>query len=142
MVMDNKHVSRRSLIKTGLFALGAAATGPITIARGEEAQQPSSPASAAKRILRFAHPTDIHVQPERRGAEGMAAAFRHMMSMPDPPTMIITGGDLPMDTASTPYDRSKIEWDLFRKVLADSVPSSMPIYHTIGNHDVFGRDKE
>ncbi len=72
----------------------------------------------------------------------MAAAFTHMMALKDPPEMIITGGDLPMDTASTPEPKSRIEWTLFNKVLADTVPKSIPIHHTIGNHDVFGRDKK
>jgi len=94
-----------------------------------------------RRVLRFAHPTDIHVQPELHGGEGMRACFGHMMGLKDPPSLIITGGDLPMDTASTPAARSKDEWELFLKVLKDSIPARMPIYHTLGNHDVFGRDK-
>lgn len=82
------------------------------------------------------------MQPELRAAEGMAACFKHMFSLADAPSLVITGGDLPMDTGSTPEDRSKVEWDLFKRVLADSVPSSVPVHHTIGNHDVFGRNKE
>jgi hypothetical protein len=112
-----------------------------TDARGAEPVEPAAPISA-RRALRFAHPTDIHVQPELHGGEGMAAAFRHMMSLKDPPQMILTGGDLPMDIAATEQPRSAMLWKLFKKVLANEVPSSLPIHHAIGNHDIWGRDKD
>jgi 3',5'-cyclic AMP phosphodiesterase CpdA len=63
------------------------------------------------------------------------------MSLADPPTLIITGGDLPMDTASTPFDKSKEQWSLYNRVLRDEVPSNVKIHHTLGNHDIFGRRK-
>jgi 3',5'-cyclic AMP phosphodiesterase CpdA len=129
-------ISRRAALAAGLAA-GAAATLPR-----RAAALPPAAANAPSRVLRFSHPTDIHIQPELGGGEGTAACFRHMLALPDPPAMVITGGDLPMDTASTPEARSKVEWDLFNKVLADTLPASMPVYHTIGNHDVFGRDKK
>jgi 3',5'-cyclic AMP phosphodiesterase CpdA len=108
---------------------------------GAEAAEIVAP-TGVPRVLRFAHPTDIHVQPELGGGEGMALAFRHMMSLKDPPEMILTGGDLPMDIASTEQPRSAMLWKLFKKVLADEVPSSMPIHHAIGNHDIWGRERE
>lgn len=129
---DTPGFSRRGIIGLGLGLAASAAARPLAAA----------PSIGAKRVLRFAHPTDIHVQPERKGAEGMAACFKHMMALDDKPALIITGGDLPMDTASTPEDRSRLEWNLFTKVLRDEVPSAVPIHHTLGNHDIFGRDKK
>jgi Icc protein len=126
-------ISRRRALAAGLAVAGA----PL-LARAGRTDDPSAP----RRVLRFAHPTDIHVQPELRGGEGMAACFRHMMGLKDPPSLIITGGDLPMDSASTPEARARTEWDLFKKVLADTVPRTMPMQHVIGNHDIFGRDKD
>lgn len=113
------------------LTLGAAAVPAATVPAPDR----------AKRSLRFAHPTDIHVQPELRGGEGMAACFRHMMSLAEPPELIICGGDLPMDTGSTPEEQSRIDWDLFKSTLARTVPASVPIKYALGNHDVFGRDK-
>jgi hypothetical protein len=137
-------LSRRDLLAAGI---AAAAAGPALARAQTVAARPNEPATTAspaapKRLLRLAHPTDIHVQPELRAAEGMAACFRHMMSLADPPSLIITGGDLPMDTGSTPEARSKVEWDLYKRVLADTLPARFPIYHTIGNHDIFGRNKK
>lgn len=72
----------------------------------------------------------------------MVAAFRHMMALDTKPDLIITGGDLAMDIAENPYERSKLEWDLFTSVLRDEVSPAIPIHHTIGNHDIFGRSKK
>ena len=140
--MSNQ-ISRRNVLKSSAVAIAAAVSGGglINLARGEETALPSAPARA-DRVLRFAHPTDIHVQPELDGDKGMAKAFQHMMSLKDPPTMILTGGDLPMDTASSDQARSAQLWRLFKKVLADNVPASIPIHHTIGNHDIWGRFKD
>lgn len=71
----------------------------------------------------------------------MAAALNHMMSLSDPPALVISGGDLPMDSADTPYERSKVCWDMFLKIWNQCVPTRVPSYHTIGNHDIFGRNK-
>jgi 3',5'-cyclic AMP phosphodiesterase CpdA len=138
-----EQISRRSVLKSSAVALAAAVSGGslVNLAHGAEATAPPAP-TGASRVLRFAHPTDIHVQPELSGDKGMAAAFRHMMSLKDPPKMIITGGDLPMDTASSDQHRSATLWKLFNQILADSVPASVPIHHTIGNHDIWGRFKD
>jgi Icc protein len=98
--------SRRSVLKTSAVTLAAAAGGSLVnpFARGQ--QTPDLFAVGPKRVLRFAHPTDIHVQPELHGDRGMAAAFKHMFALKDPPEMILTGGDLPMDTASSDQARS------------------------------------
>ena len=124
--------SRRGVLAGGVgLALGAALP-----------TRAASPARPGRRALRLAHPADIHVQPERNGGEAMIAAFRHMMALETRPDLIITGGDLAMDISENPFERSKLEWDLFTRVLKDEVPASVPIHHTIGNHDIFGRNKK
>ncbi|MFO0859560.1 MAG: metallophosphoesterase [Phycisphaerales bacterium] len=130
--MHQQQLSRRRALALAGLALGSAA---IPAARA------ASPTPPSRRVLRFAHPTDIHVQPELRAGDGMAACFRHMMSLAEPPELIICGGDLPMDTASTPEDRARDEWELFKSTLAKTVPPSVPIKYALGNHDNFGRDK-
>jgi Icc protein len=136
-------ISRRNILKTSAVALAATVAGGSLIDISLGSPTPlSTPPTSAKRALRFAHPTDIHVQPELGGDKGMALAFQHMMSLNDPPAMILTGGDLPMDTASSDQSRSAMLWKLFHKVMADNVPASMPVHHTIGNHDIWGRNKD
>src|ERR1700722_9605304 len=136
-------LSRREMLRRSAVSVAAVVAGGLlcsTEAKGAELEVGA--ASSSQRVLRFAHPTDIHVQPELGGGAGMAAAFRHMMGLKDPPQMILTGGDLPMDIASTEQPRSAMLWKLFKKVLADEIPASMSIHHAIGNHDIWGRDRD
>ncbi len=136
----NPPISRRSLIKTYTTAMAAAAmSSPLAFGQSPPA---TPPGNGAKRVLRFAHPTDIHVQPELHGDQGMTAAFKHMFDLKDPPQMILTGGDLPFDTASSDQARSASLWKMFDQIIADTVPESIPIHHTIGNHDIWGRDQQ
>lgn len=96
----------------------------------------AAPPRVAKRSLRLAHFTDIHVQPELRAGEGMRAALAHVEAQSDRPDLIVTGGDLIMDAFGAGFDRTKTQWDLFSRVLADG--TDLPVEHVIGNHDVWG----
>jgi 3',5'-cyclic-AMP phosphodiesterase len=96
--------------------------------------------TSRKRVLRVAHLTDIHVQPERRAAEGMAACLRHVQSSSDKPGLILSGGDHVMDAARQKRDRTRIQWDLWTNVLR--AENSIPVRSCIGNHDIWGWDKE
>jgi 3',5'-cyclic AMP phosphodiesterase CpdA len=89
-----------------------------------------------KRSLRIAHLTDIHVQPERGAEKGMEAALEHAQGQSDKPDLIFTGGDLIMDAFGADEARTKVQWDIFTRVLKSTV--EVPIEHTIGNHDVWG----
>lgn len=126
------HVSRRSLLASGLGLAAGYGT-----ALGAGMIQPGK-----QRALRLVHASDIHVQPERKGGEAMTAALRHMMALDAKPDLIITGGDLAMDISENTYERSKLEWDLFTRTFRDEIPGSIPVHHTIGNHDIFGRNKK
>lgn len=133
-----QHTSRREFLAGTMTAAALAAVTPGAYAQPAAPHTPKSP----RKALRMAHLTDTHVKPELGGAEGMAACLRHMFSLPEPPQLIITGGDLPMDTGSATEARSKLEWDLFKRVLADNLPKNFPIYHALGNHDIFGRNRK
>jgi 3',5'-cyclic-AMP phosphodiesterase len=110
--------TRRELLAGGL-ALGAAALTPV---RRE-----------ADRVLRVAHLTDIHVQPEKRGGEGMAACLQHIAKLDDRPDLILTGGDQVMDVWGADRARAQTQWDLYQKVWADN--TDLPVRHCLGNHD-------
>ncbi len=91
-------------------------------------------------MLRVAHVTDIHVQPERRAAEGMAACLAHIQALDDPPGLILTGGDHVMDAAAQGRDRTRLQWDLWSRILA--AENAIPVRSCIGNHDIWGWDHE
>lgn len=83
--------------------------------------------------FRFVFMTDIHVQPELRADEGFRAAIAKVNELK--PDFVITGGDLIMDALGQTEARSTELYDLFDEI---SKEFKMPVYHTIGNHEVFG----
>jgi len=86
--------------------------------------------------LRFAFLTDIHVK-EGIGAEaGMAGALHHAQSQKPKVDFIINGGDSIMDSLEADKQTTKMQWDLFHSLLKKE--NSLPVYHCIGNHDVWG----
>lgn len=138
---DETLLSRRSALKLSAFTLGAVAAGSA-MSRVARASHPAAPAplpSARTRLYRFAHLTDAHIQPEKGAIEGVAACIRHVQSQKDKPQLIVTGGDLIMDGFEHPQDRTKHLWEIWTKVLKDEC--SLPIAHTLGNHDIWGWNK-
>jgi Icc protein len=89
-----------------------------------------------KKPLRFAHITDIHVKPGVIPETGMAKALHHVQQLKPGVQFIINGGDSIMDALEADKSQTTIQWDLFHKILNNE--NSLPIYHCIGNHDVWG----
>jgi 3',5'-cyclic AMP phosphodiesterase CpdA len=125
-------LTRRSLVKAGL----AGVTALPALVRAE-------PGPSARRPLRIAHLTDIHVQPELESAKGLAACFAHVQSLPErgeaAVDLIVTGGDTIMDCMEAGRDRTQTQWDLWKKVKADAC--GLEVKSVVGNHDVWGWTK-
>lgn len=51
------------------------------------------------------------------------------------PDFVITGGDLIMDALGVSYERADSLYNLYEEVSKDF---TMPVYNTLGNHEVFG----
>ena len=83
--------------------------------------------------FRFVFMTDIHVMPERRGAQGFEAAIEKVNELA--PDFVITGGDLIYDALGVSYERADSLYGLFGDLCENF---GMPVHHTIGNHEVFG----
>jgi 3',5'-cyclic AMP phosphodiesterase CpdA len=116
---------RRSFLQN-VTVLASAAALPIEL----------SAAPARKRSVRFAHITDIHVQPGQIPEKGMADALNHIQRLKHKPEFIINGGDSIMDGLAADKQKTQIQFDLFKSILTKE--NSLPIYHCIGNHDVWG----
>jgi 3',5'-cyclic AMP phosphodiesterase CpdA len=134
---------RRSIIKLGLAA-GASLAGlsACTSSARQTADAVPGGTSARRsrsRVARIAHFTDTHIQPELAAGRGVAQALHHAQSMNDPPSLIVTGGDLVMDAYDQPAERTKEVFDLFGAVLR--ADCSIPVRHTLGNHDIWGWNK-
>jgi Icc protein len=89
-----------------------------------------------KKPIRFAHLSDIHVKPGAIPEAGMAKALQHVQSLDKKVDFIINGGDAIMDALNADKQKTQIQWDLFRSILKKE--NNLPVYHTIGNHDVWG----
>jgi 3',5'-cyclic-AMP phosphodiesterase len=118
-------MQRRSFLQTAGAIAGAFAL-PI----------PSEAATTAKKSIRFAHITDIHVKPGEIPERGMAKALQHVQSQKPKPQFIINGGDSIMDALGADKQKTQQQFTLFKTILAKE--NSLPIYHTIGNHDIWG----
>lgn len=119
-------MKRRTFLQlAGLPALAAAVPA---LARTEE--------SKARRLLRVAHLTDIHVQPGLHAPEGMTAALRHAQGLADPPDFILFGGDCIGDALENPRDSVLKQWDVWSHVLATEL--RLPARQCLGNHDIYG----
>lgn len=66
----------------------------------------------------------------------MAKALQHVQQLPRGVDFIINGGDSIMDSLEADKQTTQRQWDLFRSILKKE--NSLPIYHCIGNHDVWG----
>lgn len=137
-------MQRRNVLKAiGLGVLagaGAARAGVSEFSIGASAARGARPAFGARtRVLRIAHMSDFHIQPERKAAEGVAAALDHMAANPDRPDLVITGGDHVMDSFASDEARTRLQWDLFTSAFKDHCPT--PVKHCLGNHDIWGWNK-
>jgi Icc protein len=83
--------------------------------------------------FRFIFMTDIHVQPEQQAAQGFQTAIQRANELR--PDFVLTGGDLIMDALEQSYERSTELYDLYLRLIRNF---NMPVYNTIGNHEVFG----
>lgn len=86
--------------------------------------------------IRFAYLTDMHIKPGQVPEAGVAKALHHAQSLKPKVDFIINGGDAIMDSLEADKPKTQTQWDLFHSVLKKE--NSLPIYHCIGNHDVWG----
>ena len=132
--MTNAQPSRRTVLAGGLAAGVALPLAPFT----REARGATSAASP-RRVLRLAHLTDTHVQPERAGAEGFAACLRHVQGLSESPDLIVFGGDNVMNVDSdSGRERAPLLLNTWNSVVRNEL--STPARCVIGNHDILAMD--
>ncbi|MCH2133397.1 MAG: metallophosphoesterase [Phycisphaerales bacterium] len=131
MMHEHERTTRRSIMATGTAGLALGLIGTSTA-------QDTTPAPR-KRVLRLAHLTDTHVQPERDAGRGFATCLKQVQADPDPPSMILFGGDNVMNVDSEDgRERAGVQLATWNDVLKQEC--SLPYRTVIGNHDVLGLD--
>ena len=81
----------------------------------------------------FVFMTDIHLQPEKNAVAGFNQAIDSVNKIN--PDFVITGGDLVMDVLGQSFKRADSLYKLYDKSLENF---KMPVYNTLGNHEIFG----
>jgi len=87
--------------------------------------------------FQFVFMTDIHIQPELNAAKGFKQAIDSVNKIN--PDFVITGGDLIMDALAVPFSRADSLYNLYNETCKNF---KMPVYNTMGNHELFGIYKE
>jgi Icc protein len=121
-------ISRRQLLKNaGLLGIFGAGFKLNTFAETN---------TERKRVLRFAHLTDVHIEPELNAPAGLAKCLRHLQGQKDQPSFIMSGGDLIFDALHQPKERVEMQWDIWQQAFKND--NSLPVEYCIGNHDCWG----
>lgn len=81
----------------------------------------------------FVFITDMHVMPERNATKGFLQAIDTINKLS--PDFVLTGGDNIMDALAQTYERSDSLYDIYDEIVKSF---KMPVYTTMGNHEVFG----
>ena len=83
--------------------------------------------------FRFAFFTDIHLQPEKNAPEGFRKAIDSVNNLGV--DFVILGGDNIRDALGQNYERTELQFNLLDSMLKFF---NMPVYITMGNHEIFG----
>jgi 3',5'-cyclic AMP phosphodiesterase CpdA len=81
----------------------------------------------------FVFMTDIHITPLRHAPEGFSIAIESVNKLK--PDFVITGGDLVFDAMAAEYVRADSLYNLYTGKIKKF---NMPVYNTMGNHEIFG----
>jgi Icc protein len=85
----------------------------------------------------FAFLTDIHLEPERHAIQGFQMAIEQVNKLS--PDFVLTGGDLVFDAMGVKEKRA----DSLFNIYIDCIRLlKAPFYNTMGNHDIFGTNRE
>lgn len=105
---------------------------PFTV--GTQGLSKPVPLQPEENVLRIAHLTDVHMQPEKGAPEGLSQCLQVIQSFK--PSLLVNGGDTIMDALNQDTQRVKEQWDTWNSIANSEV--SIPLVHCIGNHDVWG----
>jgi Icc protein len=119
-------MKRKEFLQSGLIATGLSALPEILTAK----ELP------AKKSLRFAFISDIHVKPGAAPENGMAKAIKHIQAKTPKVDFIINGGDSIMDALAATKESAQTQWNLYHSIMEKE--NKLPVYPCIGNHDIFG----
>ncbi len=81
----------------------------------------------------FVFMTDIHLEPKGQACEGFQKAMDTINFIN--PDFVITGGDLIMDALGQNFSTADSLYKLYMELIKNL---KMPVYNTMGNHEIYG----
>lgn len=96
--------------------------------------EPTCPAPAEP-VLRIAHISDVHVDTDKRSNELFSRALRNLQTHAPAFDFVLNTGDCVMDAMYQTLEDAQARYDVFERMMGSL---TLPVYHTIGNHDVWG----
>ena len=96
-------------------------------------KQKSAITNSSDSAFSFVFMTDIHIQPELDATKGFKKVIDTVNIIN--PDFVLTGGDLIMDALGASYNRADSLYMLYIEKIKGF---KMPIYQTMGNHEIFG----
>ncbi|MGC3945822.1 MAG: metallophosphoesterase [Chryseolinea sp.] len=127
------NTSRRKFIKYA--SLGSVVTSLLPVVPSAGSPQ----AKSARRALRIAHITDVHILDQRNAEESFARVVADINALPDRPDLILNTGDTVMDENKQTKETVATRWDTWRKLTQSN---KIKIYSSLGNHDVWNGPNE
>jgi len=94
--------------------------------------EPQENANDQPESFEFAFLTDIHIRPDMNAPKGFQMAIDAVNKLN--PDFVLTGGDLIFDALRGNKSRSDSLFVLYKNMVQQF---NMPIYHCLGNHDLF-----
>lgn len=126
-------LSRRELMR--LMAAGALGSAAASAGCGAQRSRLRALGPEPPSDFTVAFLTDPHVYEKKGAPEGWLHAFEHAMAQARTPELVVTGGDLVFDVLEVGRESAAAQFELVDRVLASA---SVPVHHTLGNHDCFG----
>lgn len=119
-------MKRRDFVFSSVALSSAVLINPAKVLSNEERKKP----------IRVAHLTDMHLKPGKEIEAAVAKAMQHAQQPSNKIDFIVNGGDAINDALGADKQNTQIQWNLFHAALKNEI--NLPIYHCIGNHDVWG----
>ncbi|MDQ7948483.1 MAG: metallophosphoesterase [Pedobacter sp.] len=118
-------MKRKTFLQSGLAVAGLSLLPDAVSASGP-----------AKKSLRFAFISDIHVKPGAAPEAGMRKAIQHLQNLRPRVDFVINGGDSIMDALAATKESAQKQWELYHSIMDRE--NKLPLYPCIGNHDIYG----
>ncbi len=85
--------------------------------------------------FRFVYLTDTHIGLGEPSIEQTRRCIRRINALDPPASFVINGGDLVKNAYEQTYEAADADYRLAGQILGEL---NIPVYHSIGNHDLFG----